>query len=227
MILRCPSWPAQRNISIIADPPGWFTPFANSLAEKLNEAGQSARTFDTQADVAEGEIAFYLSCTGITSPQILARNLWNLVVHASELPQGRGFSPLVWQILEGKNTIPLTMITMAEDVDSGDIVMRRELVFQGHELNDEMRNTMGQAIVDMCFDFATRSTAPTSVPQNGAPSWYPRRRLEDSALDIDQSLATQFNLLRVVDNNSYPAFFDLNGYRYTLSITRQLWEEDE
>lgn len=213
-------WPACQRISIIADPPGWFTPFAQDLAARLTQAGHTAKALDRQADVMEGNIAFYLSCTGITPKTLLDRNTWNVVVHASALPKGRGFSPLVWQILEGTNTIPLTMITMAEDVDAGDIIMQRTLDFQGHELNDEMRAHMGHAIVDMCFDMATAETPPTVQPQTGSSSWYPRRGPKDSQLDPNLSLQEQFNLLRVVDNDRYPAFFDLHGHRYTLSITR-------
>lgn len=214
-------WPDMRRISVIADPPGWFTPFTHQLCDRLTAAGHPATRLDSQKDVPEGDIAFYLSCTGITPPATLAKNTMNVVVHASALPQGRGFSPLVWQVLEGKNTIPLTMITMAEEVDSGDILIQRDLVFQGHELNDEMRDAMGQAIVDMCFDVATADAPPTPQPQSGPSSWYPRRGPKDSRLDPDQTLSDQFNLLRVVDNERYPAFFDLQGHRYTLTITRQ------
>lgn len=215
------SWSDQRHVNIIVDPPGWFTPFAKDLANRCRAGGLTAEVFDSQKDVVSGCIAFYLSCTGVTPPARLALNQWNIVVHASDLPRGRGFSPMVWQILDGKNTIPLTMITMAETVDAGDIIMQRYLEFQGHELNDEMRNRMGQAIVDMCFDMAISSTPPHTQPQQGTPSWYDRRYADDSRLDPNQSIADQFNLLRVVDNQAYPAFFDYLGHRYTLTITRQ------
>lgn len=214
-------WPAKRVISIVSDTPGWFAPFAKALANRLTAAGHIAQTFNKQKEVLEGTIAFYLSCKDITPRHLLDRNPWNIVVHASPLPEGRGFSPLVWQILEGKNTIPLTMITMTEDVDAGDIVAERNLRFQGYELNDEMRDAMGQTIVDMSFDIAVSDTAPDPKPQNGSPSWYRRRSPADSALDPSQSLVSQFNLLRVVDNIRYPAFFDHAGHRYTLTITRR------
>lgn len=221
------SWPAQRQISIIADPPGWFSPFAKELETRLTQAGHTAIALDSQKDVTDGDIAFYLSCTGITHKPRLDCNKWNVVVHASALPHGRGFSPLVWQILEGTNSIPLTMITMAEDVDAGDIIAQRTLEFKGHELNDEMRDAMGQAIVDMCFDMATGQAAPDPSPQNGTPSWYARRSPKDSRLDPNHSLSEQFNLLRVVDNQSYPAFFDRDGHRYTLSISRKPLKDSE
>lgn len=219
-------WPKTRQISIVCDPPGWFTLFGEELAEKLTAAGHPAGSFNRQRDVAEGDIAFYLSCTGITRPELLLRNSWNIVVHASALPQGRGFSPLVWQTLEGKTTIPLTMITMAEDVDTGDILMRRDLKFGGHELNDEMRDSMGRAIVQMCFDFATASSPPEPQAQKGAGSWYPRRSPADSVLDPEKTISEQFDLLRVVDNEIYPAFFYLRGQRYTLHIYRETPEDE-
>jgi methionyl-tRNA formyltransferase len=218
------SWPDQRHINIIIDPPGWFTPFGQDLANRCQAVGLTAQVWNSQKDVMPGCIAFYLSCLGIAPPKRLALNKWNIVVHASDLPQGRGFSPLTWQILDGKNTIPLSMITMAEAADAGDIVMQRQLEFQGHELNDEMRSRMGQAIVDMCFDMANSPTPPRAQPQHGTPTWYGRRCAEDSRLDPNQSIADQFNLLRVVDNQAYPAFFDYQGHRYTLTITRNAYE---
>ena len=99
------AWPDQRHVNIIADPPGWFTPFAQDLANRCQAAGLTAQALDSQKDVMPGCIAFYLSCTGITPRARLALNQWNIVVHTSDLPKFWGFSPLVWQILDGKNTI--------------------------------------------------------------------------------------------------------------------------
>jgi methionyl-tRNA formyltransferase len=188
--------------------------------ERLAAAGQDAALIERQQDVPLGDIAFYLSCTGLTPPDRLALNAWNIVVHASDLPRGRGFSPLVWQVLEGINTIPVTMIAMTEAADAGDILMQRFLEFRGHELNDEMRNAMGAMIVDMCFDVAMAEAPPVRTQQSGEPSWYPRRGPEDSRLDVEKPLIDQFQLFRVVDNEHYPAFFDLDGHRYILKIER-------
>lgn len=210
----------QTRISVVVDPPGgWFDPFAERLRDKLQAVGHDVILVDAQREVQRGEIAFYLSCTGITPPEILARNSQNVVVHASPLPQGRGFSPLAWQVLDGCNIIPITMISMTEEVDAGDVLMRRNLEFNGHELNDEMRARLGDEIVGMCVEFVGRPTI--GQPQRGEPTWYRRRRREDSRLDPVSSIESQFDLLRVVDNERYPAYFDLRGHRYYLSITRR------
>ena len=146
-----------------------------------------------------------------------------LVVHESDLPHGKGWSPLTWQILEGRNRIPVTLIEAAERVDSGPIYAQRWLEFQGHELIDELRAAQAEATHALCRWFV--DTYPTSAEQGqaqtGDETFYPRRRPVDSRLDAESSLAEQFDRLRVVDNERYPAFFDWRGQRYTLSILRQ------
>ena len=37
---------------------------------------------------------------------------------------------------------------------------------------------------------------------------------------INKTIKEQFNLLRIVDNNYYPAFFEYNGYRYKIQINK-------
>lgn len=201
-------------VTICVDTPGWFDPFAERLAEQTG-----AKLVRSTSDVPEGDVAFYLSCCKLTPPGILARNACNIVVHASALPEGRGFSPLVWQVLEGRNEIPISMIHASDEADTGNIVMRDTLVFKGHELNGEMRTRLGEKIVEMCLAFLADPS--TGEPQQGEPSWYPRRRPADSRLDPDKTIAQQFDLLRVVDNERYPAFFEHRGHRYKLLIERE------
>jgi methionyl-tRNA formyltransferase len=214
-------WNKPRPVSVVVDTPGWFDPFAERLAAEARARGDDAQFVRDARDVQEGGVAFLLSCLKIVPADVLARNPHNIVVHASALPMGRGFSPVVWQILEGVNEIPVTMIFAAEEVDAGDIVMQRTLSLGGHELNDEVRDRLGTLIVDMCLEYLALPEPPTGTPQQGESSWYRRRRADDSRLDPGKTLAEQFDLLRVVDNERYPAFFDHRGHRYVLKIERR------
>ncbi|KKN80845.1 hypothetical protein LCGC14_0325090 [marine sediment metagenome] len=213
-------WPKHKSVSIVVDTPGWFDPFADALKEKLESAGHSAYTFRDQTMVKEGGIAFFLSCMKLTRLEVLNRNPWNFVVHASDLPKGRGFSPVVWQILEGQNSIPVTMIDVVKAADAGRICMQKTIFLDGSELNTEIRNKLGQTIVEMCFQTVDDSKSPIFRDQVGSGSWYNRRTKNDSELDPHRTIAEQFNLLRVVDNDNYPAFFILNGQHYTLKIEK-------
>ncbi|MBK1633376.1 methionyl-tRNA formyltransferase [Thiohalocapsa halophila] len=168
-------------------------------------------------------LCFCLSFSQLVPAQFRAQFHHTLVVHESDLPQGKGWSPLTWQIVEGKQRIPVTLIEAADRVDSGAIYAQRWLQFQGHELIDELRAAQAQATHDLCrwFVDAYPYSAAQGRRQQGEETFYPRRGPADSRLDPEKAVAEQFELLRVVDNARYPAFFDWRGRRYTLSIHGQ------
>jgi hypothetical protein len=87
-------------------------------------------------------------------------------------------------------------------------------------LSPEWRLLLAAATLRLCRNFVARypQILVEARPQAGEPSVYPRRRPEDSELDPDKTLAQQFNLLRVVDNESYPAFFRWAGQRFVLKV---------
>lgn len=215
-------WSKPRIISVVVDNPSWILPYAEQLVLQLTETGDTVHLCRTHAEVVTGAVAFYLGCMQLTPPEVLAHNQRNLIVHESDLPQGRGFSPLTWQILEGRNDIPVCLLEAVEEADAGPIVYRETLHFKGHELIDELRSVLGRLTVELCLRYLCENSPPIGLPQSGTPSHYSRRRPEDSRLDPERSLAEQFNLLRVVDNSRYPAFFELQGQRYKLSIEKIL-----
>ncbi len=58
----------------------------------------------------------------------------------ANLPEGRGFAPMQWQILEGKNTIPICLLEVAEKVDEGNVYLRSNIQLDGKELYEELRS---------------------------------------------------------------------------------------
>ena len=205
-------------ISILLDNrTSWYLPWAMRLQWSLRRAGHAAYLFhDT---VAPGDIACILSCENIVSKETLALNKHNLIVHSSDLPQGRGFSPLTYQILEGKNVIVNTLFEAIEDADAGVIYDKRAFTLNGTELLSEMHEIQGAMINEMILDFIANPV--TGLPQIGESSYYKRRIPKDSELDINKTINEQFSLLRVVDNDRYPAFFYRDGCKYVIRITKE------
>jgi methionyl-tRNA formyltransferase len=119
-------------------------------------------------------------------------------------------------------SIPATLFEAADRVDGGPIYAQRWIEFQDHEFIDELRAAQAEATLERCRWFVDQypHSAEQARPQQGEESSYPRRRPADSRLDPEQSLAEQFNLLRVVDNERYPAFFDWRNARYQLSVSK-------
>lgn len=97
--------------------------------------------------------------------------------------------------------------------------MQNTLRLTGYELNEELREKQAKLTIKMCLDFVNNyQDHKTTKKQSGKDSFYPKRTPQDSALNINKSIKEQFNLLRTVDNNDYPAFFELGGNKYILKI---------
>jgi len=215
-------WHKKLTITILTDETSWMNKFDRVLEEKLKDAGCDVQCVSRREDLRNGDIAFLLSCFEIVKPEFLRRNQHNIVVHASELPAGKGWSPTTWQILEGKNDIPLTLFEATDKVDAGQVYARDYIHLNGDELIDDWQDALGEKIVEMCCAFAGKLTTGevSGEDQAGEESFYRRRRPADSELDVSKTIYEQFNLMRVVDNEKYPAFFKKDGHKYILKIYR-------
>ncbi|OGH82513.1 MAG: hypothetical protein A3F93_00535 [Candidatus Magasanikbacteria bacterium RIFCSPLOWO2_12_FULL_34_7] len=143
------------------------------------------------------------------------------MVHSSDLPNGKGWSPMTWSILEGKSEITNTLFEAVDAVDAGNIYMQNQIKFEGHELLSELHQKQGEKINELILDFVDKYPSVDGKPQSGEESFYKKRSDEDSELDTEKTLAEQFNLLRVVDNEKYPAFFEYKGKKYILKIYKE------
>lgn len=209
-------------LNVVSDERSWLNTFLPPLLDGWKALGHEVAWVHQVNVLGEGDCALFLSCSQLAGAQVLARNVHNLVVHESDLPRGRGWSPMTWQVLEGKNRIPVTLFEAEASVDSGPIYAQTEMALQGHELVDELRASQAAATLRLCEWWVQNYPVGVQAArvQQGSATMYPRRRAEDSRLDPARTLAAQFNLLRVVDNHNYPAFFDHNGVRYVLRIEK-------
>ena len=209
-----------QRITVVSSKNSWMNNHIPRLLEKALAIGCSIRWIHDHRHLQPGDICFLLSYGRVVSEEFLALNRHNLVVHASALPKGKGWSPMTWQILEGATEIPLTLFEAAADLDAGPIYAQEMLRLQGTELVSDWQHLQAEATIRLCSswlrDYPMSSDSPQ--PQIGEESCYARRRPEDSRLDPHMSLVDQFSLLQVVDNDAYPAFFELRGKRYLLQI---------
>jgi len=207
------------NIQVLVDNPrSWIIPYAKSLVDQLCNFGHNAILINDSKQVVEGDILCLLACERIFKG--LHLNKHNLVVHESDLPSGKGWSPVSWQVLEGKNRIPVTLIEAHDRVDSGHIYSQREILLRGDELCPEIKYHQGKQTIALIMDFVNKYPEVEGKPQSGEESYYPKRTAESSELDVSNSIESQFNLLRICDNDRYPAFFVKDGIKYILKIQK-------
>lgn len=199
---------------------GWLRPHLESLQRSLEAAGHRVQVTSRPDEMAGGDFLFLLSYWGIVPSAVLDRYLHSLVVHASDLPNGRGWSPMTWAILEGRSRFPICLLEADEKVDRGDIYFRDEMMLSGHELINEWRQTIASKTTELCLRFVHDypDVLATRERQLEAGTYYPRRTPADSQLDPSKTIEQLFNQLRVADNSAYPAYFDHLGHRYLLKI---------
>jgi methionyl-tRNA formyltransferase len=207
-------------ITILTDNPNsWILPYVEDLKKDLITKYDVHHVFNT-SDIIGGDIMLILSCEKILKAEYLKLHKSNVVVHPSKVPLGKGWSPLAWQILEGLNNIPVSLFEAVEEVDAGDVYIVDYINLKGYELNDEIKHQQGLITIKMVKNYITQFNSITAVPQNGQESFYPRRKQKENELDINKTIVEQFNLLRIVDNERYPAHFFINDKKYILKIYR-------
>jgi UDP-4-amino-4,6-dideoxy-N-acetyl-beta-L-altrosamine N-acetyltransferase len=223
------SAPPPQRIVILSDEESWINDYIPDLLEEWEAQGHCVRWANDVGQAGGGDLCFCLGLGQIVPRAVRDRFNHVLVVHESDLPKGRGWSPLTWQILDGADHIPVTVIEAADDVDSGPVYAQRWIAFEGHELIDELRAAQAAATHALCRAFVDDypESAAQGREQAREPTYYPRRRPADSELNPEHSLTEQFNRLRVADNRRYPVFFDCRGHRYILRIERELGEASE
>lgn len=193
--------------------------------QRCHSTSHQVELVNSTAELTGGDLLLLISCGEIIDGNVRSRYRKTLVIHASNLPEGRGWSPHIWQILEGRNSFTVTLLDAEDVVDSGAIWAQRQFTLEGHELYDEINARLFRCELEL-MDFAVgnfESVLPR--PQHGTPSYYPRRTVDDSRIDPDRPLAEQFDLLRVADPHRFPAFFELRGQCYKLTIAKADREE--
>lgn len=202
-------------VAIITSPNQWFIPYAKELESKI----PNAKLYFSHKDLKESYgIVFILSYHQLIEQEFLDLHEYNLVIHASALPKGKGWSPLFWQVLEGKDSIVFTLFRADAKADNGAIYLQETLHLSGLELYEELRDKQAKMCQKLCLEFLEKFPTLSPKAQSGEESFYPKRTPKDSEIDITKSLESQFNLLRIVSNEEFPAFFIKEGKKFVLKI---------
>lgn len=171
-----------------------------------------------------GDFLFLVSCTEIVKPEICSLYDHALVLHASDLPAGRGWSPHVWAILNGATEITVTLLEADSPVDSGRVWRKEAVQIPSTALYDQINDVLFKSEIRL-IEYAIKYRDEVKPNEQGgeamAAQRYNRKRTpEDSRIDPKQTIEDQFNLLRVCDPIRYPAFFEIDQQKYTISIAR-------
>lgn len=211
----------MNKIAVLTPAESWFMPYAKKIVSMLKDKGYKSRVFPNHEEIkSDWDLVLILSYDK-KIPKDFLEGRHNIVVHGSDLPKGRGWAPIFWQILEGKTKIPMVLFEANESFDAGEIYLKDYLFLDGDELNEEIREKQANKTIELCLKYIANSKSLKSHRQNGSASYYKKRTPKDSELDVNKTIAKQFNLLRIVNNDEYPAFFRYKGKKYTIKIFKE------
>lgn len=204
------------------------TDHLHPVIERLNEWVKSmtlkqhkvSLVFD-KTDLPGGDILFLVSCKQMIGNHERAKYKSTLVLHASDLPKRRGWSPHIWSILDGEKEITVSLLEAAEPIDTGLLWLKTSFKLEGHELFDEINNQLFDAEIFLMTIAIDMIDEINPTLQVGDPGRYMKKRTPaDSEIDPKKTILEQFNLLRIADPDRYPAFFYHQGYKYQIKIEK-------
>ena len=184
--------------------------------------------FTRVKDIRKGDILFLISCSEIIRKEERDRYQYCFVIHASDLPKGRGWSPHIWEILLGSTELTITLLEADDPVDSGAIWSKLKVEVPKHCIVEEIDRIIFEAelaLMDKAIDLVL--VGHLGKTQEGTPTFYPKRSPSDNKVDIECSIESIFDLLRSADSNRYPVHFDHEGHTYELIIKKSLVNKQE
>ena len=131
--------------------------------------------------------------------------------HMTDVPFGRGGTPLQNLIIRGYTSTMLTALRMTDELDAGPVYMKRPLSLEGRAEEIYVRATYlaAEMIEPIIRD------EPEPRPQEGEVVAFERRRPQQSEIGRTGSLEELHDFIRMLDADGYPrAFLVHRGYRY-------------
>ncbi len=120
-------------------------------------------------------------------------------VHGSLLPEYRGAAPMQRAIIDGKAVTGVTIMYMAEGLDTGDMLLKREFKIEDHHNFEDIHDGLGALGASALLEVIPmlENGSAVRIPQNDALSSYAKKiTKEDCTLDFSMSAQELHNLIR-------------------------------
>ncbi len=138
---------------------------------------------------------------------ILKEDVYNnhdcVMFHMTDLPFGRGGSPLQNLIIRGHQKTQISSFLCDGGVDTGPIFIKKPLDLQGRAV--EIFERAQSVMLDMIVELIQKK--PTPQPQMGEVTEFKRRTADQGDLQLAQSYEQIYDMIRMLDAPGYPAAF--------------------
>lgn len=141
-------------------------------------------------------------------PAEVYENMNCVIFHMTDLPFGRGGSPLQNLIARGIYETKLSALKCTAQLDAGDIYIKQPLSLWGTA--EEIYLRAAELTKEMIIQIVKEK--PQLYKQQGEPVVFQRRKPSEGDVGELDSLAEIFDYIRMLDADTYPpAFLDMNN----------------
>jgi methionyl-tRNA formyltransferase len=144
-----------------------------------------------------------------------------VIFHMTDLPYGRGGSPLQNLIVRGISETQLTALRCVAALDAGPVYMKRPLSLLGTAEEILLR---ASKLTEEMIESIMREQ-PIAQPQLGKPTIFHRRTPQDGDLAQLSELEKVFDYIRMLDADGYPSAF-LETEHFKLEFSRASFKLD-
>jgi len=143
-------------------------------------------------------------------PQEIYQNFECVIFHMTDVPFGRGGSPLQNLIARGIYETKITALKCEAELDAGPVYLKRPLSLYGTA--EEIYIRASKIIEEMIAEIVLHEPIP--VPQQGGVTCFQRRQPKDSDISELTELEKVFDYIRMLDADGYPnAFLETDYFR--------------
>ena len=140
-----------------------------------------------------------------------------ILFHMTDLPYGRGGSPLQNLIANGHASTKISAIQMVSELDAGPVYLKEILDLSGTA--EEIFKRQAETVMAMILTVVKNN--PTAKPQAGDPTIFQRRTPDMSVLPEHGELTELYNHIRMLDAPSYPkAYLDHGDFKLEFENSR-------
>jgi len=158
-------------------------------------------------------------------PKEIYNNYCCIQFHASNLPNGRGGSPIQNQILRNIEKTKITAFKVSKNLDAGPICMKRKF-----ELNGNAK-TIYKNMETICLDMIKKIIKIKNIKfkkQIGKVTFFKRRKPSESKINLSKTYSIDkiYDFLRMLDAPGYPnAFIELKDLKFTFNDIKKKKDE--
>ncbi len=141
-------------------------------------------------------------------------------VHPSLLPKYRGPAPIEWALINGETKTGITVIKMDEKIDTGEIIIQKEVEILPFENAFNLKNKLSYLAPEILIESIKilEKGGPT-YPQKGEISYAPKLKKEDGLINWSKEVEKIHNLIRgvVIWPTAY-TFIPINSIKKLVKI---------